>query len=50
MSDWLLPHAVAHGCNLPASRIHELLAADVELNTSGLEIWRERSQGKGTGL
>ncbi len=48
MSAWLLRRVVAHGCELPASRIRELLAPDVELNTSGLEVWLERRQGSDT--
>jgi glyoxylase-like metal-dependent hydrolase (beta-lactamase superfamily II) len=31
-----------HGCTLSESRIDELLALDVELNTQGIEVWLDR--------
>ncbi|SEQ06616.1 Metallo-beta-lactamase superfamily protein [Ectothiorhodospira magna] len=31
-----------HGCQLPESRIRELLAMDVELNVQGLEVWLDK--------
>ena len=33
-----------HGCTLPASRILELLALDVELNAQGIAIWLDRER------
>ncbi len=33
-----------HGCTLPAERIDELLAMDVELNAQGMGIWLDREQ------
>jgi glyoxylase-like metal-dependent hydrolase (beta-lactamase superfamily II) len=41
----LLDAARAHGCTLAPQRMRELLAGDVELNTQGLLVWRERRQG-----
>jgi glyoxylase-like metal-dependent hydrolase (beta-lactamase superfamily II) len=32
----------AHGCTLKLERIRQLLAGDVELNTQGLLVWRDR--------
>ena len=34
--------AAAHGCGLPAADVRALLAADVELNAQGLEVWLDR--------
>lgn len=34
----------AHGCELPESRITELLAIDVELNAQGLAVWMARAE------
>jgi glyoxylase-like metal-dependent hydrolase (beta-lactamase superfamily II) len=41
----LLAAARAHGCTLAPERMRELLAGDVELNTQGLLVWRDRPQG-----
>jgi len=41
----LLDAARAHGCTLAPQRMRELLAGDVELNTQGLLVWRDRPQG-----
>jgi len=38
----LLDAARAHGCTLAPERMRELLAGDVELNTQGLLVWRDR--------
>lgn len=38
----LLDAARAHGCTLAPQRMRELLAGDVELNTQGLLVWRDR--------
>lgn len=38
----LFDAARAHGCALPEARMRELLAGDVELNTQGLLVWRDR--------
>ncbi len=38
----LLDAARAHGSTLPEERMRELLAGDVELNTQGLLVWRDR--------
>ena len=32
----------AHGCGLPAERIDELLALDLELNAQGMSVWLNR--------
>jgi glyoxylase-like metal-dependent hydrolase (beta-lactamase superfamily II) len=40
----LLAAARAHGCTLAPERMRELLAGDVELNTQGLLVWRDRPQ------
>jgi len=34
----------AHGCELPADRVRELLALDLELNAQGLEVWLDRGR------
>lgn len=41
----LLDAASAHGCALPEARMKALLAGDVELNTQGLLVWRDRAAG-----
>jgi len=33
-----------HGCDLPESRVRELLALDTDLNAQGLEVWLTRRQ------
>jgi len=33
-----------HGAPLPADRVRELLAVDVELNSQGLEVWLDRGR------
>jgi len=38
----LLDAARAHGCTLATEYMRELLAGDVELNTQGLLVWRDR--------
>ena len=38
----LLEAARAHGCTLATEQMRELLAGDVELNTQGLLVWRDR--------
>ncbi|HVO40988.1 MAG TPA: MBL fold metallo-hydrolase [Aggregatilineales bacterium] len=42
LNDLLLDALRAHGCNLPDTRILQLLAADVELNAQGLAIWLDK--------
>jgi glyoxylase-like metal-dependent hydrolase (beta-lactamase superfamily II) len=37
----------AHGCTLPAERIAELLAIDLELNAQGMAIWLDRQDRPG---
>jgi hypothetical protein len=32
----------AHGCKLPADRVDELLALDLELNAQGMAVWLNR--------
>jgi hypothetical protein len=32
----------AHGCKLDDATCHDLLANDVELNSQGLLVWRDR--------
>lgn len=39
---WLMDEAVTHGVDLPAARLRELLATDIELNTQGLVVWLQR--------
>ena len=34
--------AQAHGCELSATQVHELLAMDIELNAQGLEVWLDK--------
>ena len=41
----LVDAARAHGCILAPEHMRELLAGDVELNTQGLLVWRDRPQG-----
>ncbi len=36
--------ARAHGCDLDAARVRELLAMDIELNAQGLAVWLDRAQ------
>jgi hypothetical protein len=33
-----------HGTPLPADRVRELLALDIELNAQGLEVWLDRDR------
>jgi glyoxylase-like metal-dependent hydrolase (beta-lactamase superfamily II) len=39
----LLQAARAHGCELATETMEELLAGDVELNSQGLLVWRDRA-------
>ena len=38
----LMSRLRVHGCHLTDARVRELLANDVELNTQGLLVWRDR--------
>lgn len=42
MSDCLMARLRAHGCGLDDASCRELLANDVELNSQGLLVWRDR--------
>lgn len=42
LENCLLDAARAHGCALPETRMRALLAGDIELNTQGLLVWRDR--------
>jgi glyoxylase-like metal-dependent hydrolase (beta-lactamase superfamily II) len=42
LGERLFGWAVDHGVVLPADRVRELLAVDVELNAQGLEVWLDR--------
>lgn len=37
-----LDSLAAHGCRLPAERVTELLAIDLELNAQGIAVWLDR--------
>jgi len=39
MSDWLLQGLREHGVTLPEEKSLQLLGADIELNTQGIEFW-----------
>ena len=39
MSDWLLQGLREHGVRLPEEKSLQLLGADIELNTQGIEFW-----------
>jgi hypothetical protein len=43
MSDCLMARLRAHGCVLEEAVCRELLANDVELNSQGLLVWRDRA-------
>ena len=47
LADLYVTRAAAHGCDLPAQRIRELLAMDIELNAQGLGIWLDRGRREG---
>jgi hypothetical protein len=42
MSDCLMARLHAHGCTLDDATCRDLLANDVELNSQGLLVWRDR--------
>lgn len=42
MRDCLMARLRAHGCALDDATCHDLLANDVELNSQGLLVWRDR--------
>ena len=44
MSDCLMARLRAHGCTLEEAVCRALLANDVELNSQGLLVWRDRAQ------
>ncbi|MFT4174046.1 MAG: MBL fold metallo-hydrolase [Rhodocyclaceae bacterium] len=41
---YYLARAAHYGCPLPAARVAELLAMDIELNAQGLAVWWDRQQ------
>lgn len=41
ITEQLVQGAAEWGCTLPAERVRELLATDIELNAQGLEVWLE---------
>ena len=43
LSAYFTTQAREHGCTMHATRINELLAMDLELNTQGLEVWLDRN-------
>jgi glyoxylase-like metal-dependent hydrolase (beta-lactamase superfamily II) len=43
MNDCLMARLRAHGCTLDDATCRELLANDVELNSQGLLVWRDRA-------
>jgi glyoxylase-like metal-dependent hydrolase (beta-lactamase superfamily II) len=42
LAQLFVARAHAHGCAFDATRVRELLAMDIELNTQGLEVWLDR--------
>ncbi|MCO5762163.1 MAG: MBL fold metallo-hydrolase [Gammaproteobacteria bacterium] len=44
VGDHLVRRVRDHGCDLPESRVRELLALDTDLNAQGLEVWLIRRQ------
>jgi glyoxylase-like metal-dependent hydrolase (beta-lactamase superfamily II) len=44
MFAYLQSELAGHGCRLDATRLHELLDADVDLNTMGLEHWLDHER------
>ena len=44
VGDYLARRVQDHGCELPESRVRELLALDTDLNAQGLEVWLTRRQ------
>ncbi len=44
VGDHLVRRVREHGCDLPESRVRELLALDTDLNAQGLEVWLTRRQ------
>jgi glyoxylase-like metal-dependent hydrolase (beta-lactamase superfamily II) len=44
VAELFVGRASDHGCPLPAERVRELLAVDVELNAQGLEVWLDRDR------
>ena len=44
VGDHLVQRVRDHDCDLPESRVRELLALDTDLNAQGLEVWLTRRQ------
>ena len=42
LAELYLARVQAHGCDLPPTKVRELLEVDIELNAQGLEVWLMR--------